>query len=190
PNSNLSVSDPIALKSDRGIDYTQLRDFLAQGQWQDADRETAKVMLEVANRGQHGYLKIKDIENFPCEDFNTIDQLWLHYSNGKFGFSVQAELYRSLGGTKNNCYGEVMERFGDIVGWRKGGTWLNYSDLTFEVFPLTNKAYLPLPLPLIDGNNCLKCGFEGGWGVCVGVGCLFSCFETCNLNTTVNQAVS
>ena len=36
-----------------------------------------------------------------------------------------------MGGTKD--YDEkVWESFGDKVGWRKGGRWLSYNDLTFS----------------------------------------------------------
>ena len=37
-----------------------------------------------------------------------------------------------MGGTKD--YDEkVWESFGDKVGWRKGGRWLSYNDLTFSI---------------------------------------------------------
>ncbi|CCQ59603.1 GUN4 domain-containing protein, partial [Crocosphaera watsonii] len=40
-------------------------------------------------------------DNFPCEDLRIIDQLWVKYSNGQFGFSVQKQIYMDeLGGTK------------------------------------------------------------------------------------------
>jgi hypothetical protein len=85
-------------------------------------------------------LGIDDIHDFPCEDLRTINQLWLHYSNGKFGFSVQKEIYESLGGTRK--YGQqVSEKFGDRVGWRKGGKWLEYTELTFNI--VAPKAHFP-----------------------------------------------
>jgi hypothetical protein len=65
------------------------------------------------------------------------------YSNGKFGFSVQKKIYLDeLGGTKE--YKEkIWNEFGDRVGWRKGGTWLSYSDFTFELLDTTPVAHLP-----------------------------------------------
>jgi len=76
----------------------------------------------------------------------TIDQLWVKYSNGRFGFSVQKRIYQSLGGTRQ--YDEkVWEKFGDKVGWRKNNSWLYYNVLTFsEKAP---EAHLP---------------WVGGWG--------------------------
>ncbi len=118
------------LVSDRGVDYSKLRDLLKAGKWKEADQETAKVMFQVANRNKEGWFRIEDIDNFPCTDLRTINQLWLDYSEGKFGFSVQKEIYHCLGGTRDYNR-EVWEAFGDAVGWRKGGSWLYYQDLTF-----------------------------------------------------------
>ena len=79
----------IELKSAKGADYTQLWDLLAAQKWKKADEETARVMLQVANREEECWLDPESIDNFPCEDLQTIDRLWVHYSNGRFGFSVQ-----------------------------------------------------------------------------------------------------
>lgn len=120
----------VELKSARNVDYAKLRDLLAAGNWKEADQETARVMLQAANRVKEGYLTVNDIDNFPCEDLRTINQLWLSYSEGKFGFSVQKEIYHRLGGTREYNR-EVWESFGDAVGWRQGGSWLNSKNLTF-----------------------------------------------------------
>ncbi|MBP0016279.1 MAG: GUN4 domain-containing protein [Cyanobacteria bacterium SBLK] len=45
-----------------------------------------------------GLLNVQSIDNFPCEDLREIDQLWIHYSKGRFGFSVQKRIYQGLGG--------------------------------------------------------------------------------------------
>ncbi|BAZ26100.1 hypothetical protein NIES4073_70060 [Kalymmatonema gypsitolerans NIES-4073] len=78
--------------------YAQLAYYLAAGQWKEADEETHKVMLEVAGREKQGYLEVEDIQQFPCEDLRIIDQLWVQYSNGRFGFSVQKKIYLEEGG--------------------------------------------------------------------------------------------
>jgi hypothetical protein len=130
----------VPFKSDRGVDYTNLRDLLAAGKWKEADRETGRVMSKVAGREKERWLDIESIEKFPCEDLGTIDQLWVKYSNGHFGFSVQKRIYQSLGGTSEYDE-EVFERYGDRVGWRKNNEWLYYFDLTFsEKAP---EAHLP-----------------------------------------------
>ena len=73
--------------------YRQLEALLAEGKWKEADQETAKVMLEVANRTEEGWLDVASIDNFPCEDLWAIDGLWVKYSNGLFGFSVQKRVF-------------------------------------------------------------------------------------------------
>lgn len=115
----------------KGVDYRNLEKLLAAGKWKEADKETANKMLEVMGRQKEGRLKTEDIENFPCEDLRTIDQLWVKYSNGRFGFSVQKRIYQSLGGTRT--YDEkIWEAFGDTVGWRKNTKWLEDDELLFS----------------------------------------------------------
>jgi eukaryotic-like serine/threonine-protein kinase len=127
------ASISVQLKSARGVDYTRLRDLLVAGKWFEANEETLKVMLKVARRENDDYLDRDSVDNFPCDDLRTIDQLWVKYSYGRFGFSVQKKIWLSVGGKidyKTEC------KLGDRVGWRKeggkGGSWLNYSDLTFN----------------------------------------------------------
>jgi len=128
-----SQSGTSLISKTTGVNYTRLRDLLAAGKWEEANGETIKVVSRIL------WGKWEDI---PCEDLRTINQLWLHYSNGKFGFSVQKEIYESLGGTRDYNE-EVVEKLGDRVGWRKGGSWLyNYSDITFNL-ELAPKAHLP-----------------------------------------------
>jgi len=90
-------------------------------------------MLEVANRSSEGWLRVEDIDNFPCEDLRTIDGLWVDNSKGRFGFSVQAKIYCELGGTQEYNE-EVWKAFGDMVGWRaRGDSWIYYKDVTFDL---------------------------------------------------------
>ncbi|MCA2741907.1 MAG: GUN4 domain-containing protein, partial [Microcystis sp. M015S2] len=122
----------IELKSAKGIDYRKLEDLLKRQQWKQADEETTNVMLQAANRTSEGWLREENIDNFPCEDLRTIDQLWVKYSGGRFGFSVQAKIYRELGGTRQ--YNErVWNALGDRVGWRVNKSWIYYKDVTFDL---------------------------------------------------------
>ncbi|MGK7884371.1 MAG: GUN4 domain-containing protein [Crocosphaera sp.] len=103
------------------IHCTKLRDLLAAGEWFQADKETANIMLQTANRVKRGSLSVEDIENFPCDELRTIDQLWVHYSKGKFGFSVQRKIYiDEIGGTRDYDYtnnSEIISEFRRVVGW-------------------------------------------------------------------------
>ncbi|MDF5713119.1 MAG: serine/threonine-protein kinase [Rhizonema sp. NSF051] len=141
------------------MDYTQLRDLLAVGKWREADGETRRVMLAVAGREEEGWLDEESIDKFPCEDLRIIDQLWVRYSQGKFGFSVQKHIYQSLGGSRSYDQ-KIWEAFGDRVGWRRK-KWLYYTDLTFDLAAL--EAHLPASAFCLElGNGCF-----GVWGVLV-----------------------
>ena len=142
----------IELKSAKGVNYRQLEQLLKAGNWKEANKETGKKMCEFSWVGVGLSLREKDIDNFPCEDLRTIDQLWVKYSNGRFGFSVQKRIYQSLGGTRI-FDSKVWLCFGDQVGWRVGGSWLLYDDLKFN--QIAPKGHLPL-----IHEACLSLGFE------------------------------
>ncbi|MBN3878407.1 MAG: GUN4 domain-containing protein, partial [Nostoc sp. JL23] len=56
---------------------------------------------------------------------STSGQRKIHYTNGRFGFSVQKRIHRSLGGTRNYDK-KIWEAFADRVGWKKDGEWVLY----------------------------------------------------------------
>ncbi|MGD1714294.1 CHAT domain-containing protein [Dapis sp. BLCC M172] len=105
--------------------YVQLEEYLCQGEWRKADEETAFIFYKVMalDNIQRNDICIK----IPLSILREIDQLWVKYSNGQFGFSAQKKIYHNVGGT-NKFDERVMEAFGDKVGWRQGGKWLFHSD--------------------------------------------------------------
>ncbi len=119
--------DRIPLNSEKGVDYRKLRDYLREGRWREADRETFEVMLKAADRTDQGYLNPDDLENFPCQDLQTIDKLWVAASKGQFGFSVQKRIWQECGSPME--YNDNWEKFGNRVGWRRDGEWLFYGDI-------------------------------------------------------------
>jgi hypothetical protein len=121
-----SISRPSRTTAPTPTRYARLETLLKAQDFRAADLETDKVMLAVAKRENEGWLRIEDAEKFPCKELRSIDQLWLKYSRGKFGISVQQQIYQSLGGTN------VWRSMGDRIGWRQGGQWLSYRDLNFS----------------------------------------------------------
>jgi hypothetical protein len=119
--------------SERGVDYTHLQDLLAAGEWQKADRETEAVMLQVSGREEEGWLTEEDMETFPCQDLRTIDQLWVKYSDGRFGFSIQKYIWQDIENTTKDDKVDTWKYFGDKVGWRVNDYWIGYSNLTFSL---------------------------------------------------------
>jgi hypothetical protein len=147
--------------------YQQLEIFLKNGRWREADQETTGLMLLIAKRKDEGWLDVESIEKFPCEELRTIDKLWVDYSKGKFGFSVQKKVWIDCGGIPGEYDHDLYEKFADQVGWRRSGEWLSYDELTF----------------LLNGSEKAHLPGVGGW---VGLGrlrkgILFSRATTCNL---------
>lgn len=111
------------LQSEVGMDYQPLNELLAAGDWKSSDEYTWQIVLYLARREPQGWLRIEDIENFPCADLNTIDYLWNYYSNGLFGLGVQRQILERLAGD--------YPSFCDAVGWREGENWKYYNELRF-----------------------------------------------------------
>jgi hypothetical protein len=126
-------ADPkFELASTAGIDYQPLQALLGQHQWKAADRETFHILLKISAREAEGWLSQTDVENLDCADLETLAQLWDYYSDGRFGFRRQQQIWESLGGIVGNYTPQIAEQFGDRVGWRKQGQWLKYDQLNFS----------------------------------------------------------
>ena len=112
--------------------YSQLEDHLRQGNWRKADEETAWLFYLVMV--QQGYKDWSELcRNFPSKTLNQIDQLWVDYSQGHFGFSIQKRIWESLGGKPNAYYG-TWEKFGKQVEWYdEENDWKEYNLLPFSI---------------------------------------------------------
>ncbi|PZV18506.1 MAG: NTPase (NACHT family) [Leptolyngbya sp.] len=141
--------------------YQQLEEFLKNGQWKEADDETYRLMITTVGKEVGQYFESDELLNFPCEELLAIDGLWVKYSRGKFGFSVQKEIYLSVGGIADGRYhNEAFERFGDAVAWRRNGSW----EFKFIYNIASPKGHLPSP----------NVGFGGVWVFVYMVGSLLS----------------
>ncbi len=160
---NIEKEQEVQLKSAVEMEYINLRDLLKAGNWKEADEETRRVMSAVAKKEKEGWLDTKHIDNFPCEDLRTIDQLWVKYSSGKFGFSVQKKIYQGLGGTRE-YNSEIWRKFRDKVGWEKESI-ASYKDIIFDT--KAPEGHLPVVGPRVR---------LGGWAAV-----LFSLVDSCKL---------
>ena len=151
------------LSSEKGIDYRNLQDLLKAGDWKAADNETYKVMIRAVGEKSGQWFTDEELLNFPCTDLLTIDRLWVKYSQGKFGFSVQKEIYVECGAKLDgNCPGDtIWRKFGDKVGWRVNGKWID--EVTFSTS--APKGHLPWAELRRDRNDV---GGRGYCGFCVG----------------------
>jgi GUN4-like/Caspase domain len=125
-----SLIDAVSLESEKGVDYSNLRDLLKEERWEEADQETLRVMTKATNRENAGWLTEKNLESFPCMDLMTIDQLWITASNGYFGFSVQKKIWQDWGSPITP--GRNWDRFCVTIGWQSAFTkkqYASYSEL-------------------------------------------------------------
>ncbi|MFM7886588.1 MAG: protein kinase domain-containing protein, partial [Pseudanabaena sp.] len=110
----------------------QLQELLSLGQWQESDQLTNKIILELADKHKISELTADDIDHIACEVWMEIDQAWMEFSNDRFGWSTQKQIWKALGGRltyEESTYWEfanIYEKFSDYVGWRKP-RWLNLS---------------------------------------------------------------
>ena len=150
------------------VNYAQLESHLQAQDWQQADAETDKIVLQVARKDNA--LDIASISKFPCESLKKIDELWTANSDGRFGFTPQKKVYLETGNEFNDHTQSTYEAFGDRLGWRTFGTWSYYGDLKFtDIAPL---GHLPSPGRVAAGRKKLREQERGD---------LLSRFDACGL---------
>jgi hypothetical protein len=110
----------VPLKSDRGISYNSLQKLLVNQDFQAADLLTIQKMCEAAGSQavKRKWLYFTEVESLPIQDLRTINQLWVVHSEGKFGFSVQREIWLGLNKNWVNLWPKI--------GWKNGNNWTRY----------------------------------------------------------------
>ncbi|MFN6036437.1 MAG: GUN4 domain-containing protein, partial [Dolichospermum sp.] len=168
PTNSQATDD---LSSDTAVDYRKLRDLLAAGNWKQADYETYLVMLHAVGRPEGDWIRKEELLNLPCQDLSTIDNLWVKYSTGKFGFSVQKRIYLQCGGKPDGeYYKEAWVNFANRVGWSSVGVWeIEYGMVLWN--GIKPSGHLPVLEASASGAS------RGGRHL----GDLFSRIQTCKL---------
>lgn len=134
PGKINQLEDDLMLLGDR-YRYQDLQQYLIDQNWFEADKETIKLILAVTTREIED-LTPEDIRHFPCNDLIVIDRLWAKYSNGRFGFSPQVRIYQEVGGSFDTTVEQnqqIIEAWGERLGWRKDDRWLPCKELDFSL---------------------------------------------------------
>ena len=142
----------VTLRSEKAIDYQPIQVLLARQDFEEADRITSKKLCEAANADAlaRGWLYFTEAKSIPVSDLQTINQLWLVYSEGKFGFSVQRKIWLSLG--------KGWEKFWLKIGWKKDGSFTRYpSEFIWSLD--APRGHLPLSNQL-RGNKTMQAIFS------------------------------
>ena len=106
--------------SDIDINYEDLQLMLVEQKFEQADRLTSSYLRKLAGKlaEKRGYVFFSEVSNMSSKDLQTIDRLWTIYSNGRFGFSIQAKILKSVG--------KKYELMWPKIGWKKEGLWTRY----------------------------------------------------------------
>lgn len=127
----------VPLNSEVGIDYLPLQQQLVLADFLAADRLTLEKLCELAGPAASArkWLYFSEVENFPITDLQTLNNLWYIHSQGKFGFTVQRELWLSMG--KN------WEKLWPKIGWKTENNWTRYPNgFTWDLS--APRGHLPL----------------------------------------------
>ncbi|MBW4613462.1 MAG: GUN4 domain-containing protein [Desmonostoc vinosum HA7617-LM4] len=116
--------------------FQRLQELLAAGDFQQADQETIRVILDITGAVDLEAIAPEDVRRFPCNQLQVIDKLWTTYSQGRFGFSVQAQIYQQVGGSIETTIAQdnsVIEKLGKLTGWRLNNKWLKCDELDYTL---------------------------------------------------------
>lgn len=150
-----------------------------------ATRQDLFKLLLLGWKEQDWHLIRGDIDLCPCRDLQTIDSFWYTLSGGRFGFSVQAQIwaivFENLPRGDRDAYGQGVEDFSEIVGWRRNNIWIDYDSVIFAwtpepTFSIENARYGHLPFfprmgwwhwvggmeAIVNRLNCCNCESEEG----------------------------
>lgn len=128
-------------ESEQDVDYTELQTALLTKDYQVADKLTTEKLCELAGERamQRKWVYFTEVSQFSVTDLQSIDTLWRLYSEDKFGWSKQHELWMRLG--------KDWERLWTQLIWKSAeGAWTRYPnefiwDLSAPVghLPLSNQ---------------------------------------------------
>ena len=103
------------MESSVGFDFVPLLTALQSGQFREADQLTRDGLITIAGEQaqKRGFVYFSEVPKLPKEALATIERLWNTYSEGKFGYSVQAKAYNSQ---------RVKRKLPDLydrIGWQR-----------------------------------------------------------------------
>lgn len=146
-----------SLTSAAGFDYGPLMESLRAGDFAVADQRTRDALIAVAGADaeKRGYVYWTEARALPDADLGTIENLWLHYSDAKFGYTVQKNAWR--------LSKAVFDKFCDRIGWttddeltgaKRKRRWFGDSEFIYTLQDAP-KGHLPLTSAL-RGTQLLK----------------------------------
>nr|QUE29117.1 Ycf53 [Erythrotrichia welwitschii] len=137
-------------KSQFYASYLELQDFLLVNDFQQADKLTSKILCLLADTTSRNWLYFSDVKQISHSELKFLDNLWKIYSKGKFGFSIQRQIWLSNAEDWNALW--------DKIGWRREDVLCRYpEDFIWDL--TAPSGHLPLSNQL-RGVQTLKAIFN------------------------------
>jgi hypothetical protein len=153
-SSDDTTAIPTYLPSDMGIDYVPLATMLSLGDFSGADDFTRDALIKIAGPGavKRNFVYFTEADKLPSTDLCTMERLWLQFSDGNQGYSVQKRVWDLEKGN--------FDRFVKRIGWtKKDGDserllrWYGQSEFIYDMS--APKGHLPLTSAL-RGTQLIK----------------------------------
>jgi hypothetical protein len=141
----LATIEPMVADTTIVVEFDRLQDLLQAQKWKEANDETLRLLLTLANRQAEGWLTAWNMRSFSQDDLNTIDGLWANASQGRFGLGIQARRFDAEVEPLNLAKPEAWQQFDSIVDWRKDNG--NYYEFNLKA----TEGHLPHWRKLIMG---------------------------------------
>ena len=134
----------VLIESEAGVSYDELKSKLAQGLWEEADKETRRLLCVLAGDAavQRQWVYFTEARTIPGKDLLTMDRLWRAYSNDRFGFSVQRRIWKVLS--------MQWKPFFLKIGWAAG------TNSIFKKFPMEFTWDIEAPVGHLPLTNALR----------------------------------
>lgn len=150
-----SPTIPTFLPSLRGVDYVPLATMLATGDFKAADQFTRDNLIKISGAADKGrsFVYFTEVQNIPAVDLATMERLWLDFSDGQFGYSVQKRAWD----LENGNFDNFIRR----IGWttkeddrERKLKWFGANEFIYDVSKAP-KGHLPLTSAL-RGTQLMK----------------------------------
>jgi hypothetical protein len=143
------------LPSLRGVDYVPLATMLATGDFKAADQFTRDNLIKISGAADKGrsFVYFTEVQNIPSVDLATMERLWLDFSNGQFGYSVQKRAWD----LENGHFDNFIRRIGWTTtedGRERKLKWFGANEFIYDVNKAP-KGHLPLTSAL-RGTQLMK----------------------------------
>lgn len=155
------VAEPMALptaeelKSETGFDFMPLAEKLAAREWEEADQITRDALIAITSEEavKRKFVYWTEVKTISKVDLATMERLWLKYSDGKFGYSVQRRIWK--------LQKEDFENFCNKISWNveedgvmRKRRWFGTSEFIYDL-ETAPKGHLPLTSAL-RGTSLIK----------------------------------